>query len=65
MGELRETEMTAGRYWPGLILGLMLLAACQPGAESGSEAKESEDDSPSIPVETSAPTRADIYAMYS
>jgi len=62
--------MTARRCWPGLVLGLMLLAACQPGAESGSaadssEGKESEDDSPSIPVETSAATRADIYAMYS
>ena len=72
MGEIRETEMTARRYWPGLILSLMLLAACQPDAKSGSaadadssEAKESEDDSPSIPVETSAATRADIYAMYS
>ncbi len=72
MGELRETEMTAGRSWPGLILGLMLLAACQPDAGSGSAAdadasaaKESEDDSPAIPVETSAATRADIYAMYS
>ena len=64
--------MTAGRYWPGLILGVMLLAACQPDTESGSvadadssEAKESDDDSPAIPVETSAATRADIYAMYS
>ncbi len=71
-GELRETEMTAGRFWPGLILGLMLLAACQPDAGSGSAAdadasaaKETEDDSPAIPVETSAATRADIYAMYS
>ena len=64
--------MTARRYWPGLILGLILLAACQPDAQSGSaadadssEAKDSEDDSPAIPVETSAATRADIYAMYS
>ncbi len=72
MGELRETQMTAGRYWPGLILGLMLLAACQPDAESdsaaeadASAAKKSEDDSPAIPVETSAAIRADIYAMYS
>ena len=68
MGELRGTEMTAGRFWPGLILGLTLLAACQPDSESksaGSAAKESEDDSPAIPVETSAATRADIYAMYS
>ncbi len=68
MGQLRGTEMTAGRFWPGLILGLTLLAACQPDSESksaGSAAKESEDDSPAIPVETSAATRADIYAMYS
>lgn len=64
--------MTAGRYWPGLILGLIFLAACQPGADSGSAAdskagkdKKSEDDSPAIPVETSAASRADIYAMYS
>ncbi len=62
--------MTPGRFWPGLILGLMLLAACQPDAESdgtadGSAGDETEDDSPAIPVETSAATRADIYAMYS
>ena len=70
MGEQLETQMTAGRFWPGLILGLMLLAACQPDAESdgtadGSAGDETEDDSPAIPVETSAATRADIYAMYS
>jgi len=70
MGEQLETQMTAGRFWPGLILGLMLLAACQPDAESdstadASAADETEDDSPAIPVETSAATRADIYAMYS
>jgi membrane fusion protein (multidrug efflux system) len=64
--------MTAGRYWPGLILGLIFLAACQPGTDSGSAAdskagkdKKSEDDSPAIPVETSAASRGDIYAMYS
>lgn len=70
MGEQLETQMTPGRFWPGLILGLMLLAACQPDAESdgtadGSAGDETEDDSPAIPVETSAATRADIYAMYS
>jgi len=70
MGEQLETQMTPGRFWPGLILGLMLLAACQPDAESdgtadASAANETEDDSPAIPVETSAATRADIYAMYS
>ena len=64
--------MTAGRFWPVLILGIMLLAACQSDAESdgtadanASEGQESEDDSPAIPVETSAASRADIYAMYS
>ena len=72
MGELRETEMTAGRYWPVLILGFLLLAACQPDVESdgaadteASEAEDTEDDSPTIPVEISAATRSDIYAMYS
>ena len=72
MGELRETEMTAGRIWPVLILGLMLLSACQSDAESdgaaaaqGSEAEDTEDDTPAIPVETSVASRADIYAMYS
>ncbi len=72
MGEQLEREMTAGRFWPGLILGLMLLAACQPDAGSdgiadadASAAEDTEDDSPAIPVETSAATRADIYAMYS
>lgn len=64
--------MTAGRFWPGLILGLLLLAACQPdtqseGAETkeASQAKQVDDDTPAIPVETSVPTRGDIYAMYS
>ena len=60
--------MTAGRIWPGLILGFMLLAACQSDGESAtnaSDAAESEDESPAIPVETSVATRNDIYAMYS
>jgi membrane fusion protein (multidrug efflux system) len=62
-----EKEMTAGRYWPGLILALLLLAACQPDADSKvkADSTEAEDDSPAIPVETSVATRADIYAMYS
>jgi membrane fusion protein (multidrug efflux system) len=66
-----EKIMTAGRFWPGLILGLLLLGACQPDADSDSatdaaeDAAEAEDDSPAIPVETSVATRDDIYAMYS
>lgn len=62
--------MTAARLWPVLILELMLLAACQAKDDSGKSAgngnaKETEDDSPAIPVETSVATRGDIYAMYS
>ena len=70
MGELRETEMTARRLWPGLILGLFVLAACQQGGESESAAdaaktEDAADNSPTIPVEISAARRGDIYAMYS
>ena len=60
--------MKAGQFWPGLIMGLMLLAACQQGAdkaEESADASDAEDDSPAIPVETSVATRDDIYAMYS
>lgn len=64
--------MTTGRFWPGLILGLILLAACQPDVESegaadadGANAEKAEDDTPAIPVETSVASRGDIYAMYS
>lgn len=59
--------MTSGRFWPGLILGFVLLAACQPegDSESSTEVAEAADDSPAVPVETSVATRDDIYAMYS
>ena len=59
--------MKSGRFWPGLILGFALLAACQPesDSESSTEAAEATDDSPAIPVEISVATRDDIYAMYS
>lgn len=64
--------MTAGRIRPGLILGFMLLAACEPGAKSnnasnadGADNGKARDDSPAIPIETSVATRDDIYAMYS
>jgi membrane fusion protein, multidrug efflux system len=57
--------------WPGLILTILLLAACQPGgkqrhasAENGSDDSE-EKETPAIPVEISSATRGDIYATYS
>ena len=62
-----EEEMKAGRFQPGLILGVLLLAACQPDGDSRSveNSNEAEDDTPAIPVETAVATRDDIYAMYS
>ena len=42
---------------------VLLLTACQPGEEDGS--KEDEEETPPVPVETSNPTRGDVYAVYS
>ena len=55
--------MMPRRTLPGLLLGVMVLAACQQGADT--EDSEEEDDTPAIPVETAMATRGDIYAMYS
>ncbi len=56
--------MTPRRLLPGLVLATVLLAACQQGDEEAS-AETDEDESPAIPVETTLPTRGDIYAVYS
>jgi len=40
---------------------VLLLSACQQGAKDA----EDEEKSPPIPVETSKPTRGDVYAVYS
>ena len=44
------------------LLGVLALGACQPEHES--EAGNSEEETPPVPVETSAPVRGDVYAMY-
>jgi membrane fusion protein (multidrug efflux system) len=44
------------------LLGVLLLGACQ--SEAPSEAENSEEETPPVPVETSAPVRGDVYAMY-
>lgn len=44
------------------LLSILLLGACQPGHES--EGENSDDETPPVPVETSAPVRGDVYAMY-
>lgn len=42
---------------------VLLLSACQQGAEN--EAKDEEEDTPPVPVETTAPVRGDVFAVYS
>jgi membrane fusion protein (multidrug efflux system) len=44
------------------LLGVLFLGACQ--SEAPSEAENSEEETPPVPVETSAPVRGDVYAMY-
>ena len=44
------------------LLGVLVLAACQ--SEHEPEAENSEEETPPVPVETSAPVRGDVYAMY-
>ena len=42
---------------------VLLLSGCQQGAENG--AKDDEEETPPIPVETSKPVRGDVFAVYS
>ncbi len=56
--------MTPRRLWPGLVLAIVLLAACQQ-ADEDADTETGADQSPAIPVETALPTRGDIYAVYS
>jgi membrane fusion protein (multidrug efflux system) len=42
---------------------VLLLSACQQGAGNG--AKDDEEETPPIPVETSKPVRGDVFAVYS
>ena len=80
-GEHKENRMKPWHKWPGLIVALMLLAACQQDGddttdeEATDEVAESEADSdtsddeeeeaPAIPVETAVASRGDVYATYS
>jgi membrane fusion protein (multidrug efflux system) len=51
------------RFWPALILGAFLLAACSQDEESLSEEDETEA-APAIPVEIATATRGDIFSTY-
>ena len=42
------------------LLSVLLLGACQ----HESEAEDSDEETPPVPVETGAPVRGDVYAMY-
>ncbi|MDJ0710346.1 MAG: efflux RND transporter periplasmic adaptor subunit [Woeseiaceae bacterium] len=44
---------------------VLLLSACQQGAENGDVTEDEEEDVAPVPVETSNPVRGDVYAVYS
>ena len=54
--------MSLFRSGPAALLSVLLLSACQ--SEQPSEAEETEEETPPVPVETSIPVRGDVYAMY-
>ncbi len=54
--------MSLLRSGPPALLCVLLVGACQP--DQPSEAENSEEETRPIPVETSAPVRGDVYAMY-
>ena len=54
--------MSLLRFGPPALLGVLLVSACQ--SEAPPDAENSEEETPPIPVETSAPVRGDVYAMY-
>jgi len=54
--------MSLFRSGPPALLGVLLLGACQ--SEAPSDAENSEEETPPVPVETSTPVRGDVYAMY-
>jgi len=57
--------MLLKRFGPVAVAGVLLLSACGQGQEGKDPAADAEDEeTPPIPVETSTPTRGDIYAVY-
>ncbi|MBW2475586.1 MAG: efflux RND transporter periplasmic adaptor subunit [Deltaproteobacteria bacterium] len=54
--------MSLFRSGPAALLSVLLVSGCQ--SEQRSEAEETEEETPPVPVETSMPVRGDIYAMY-
>ncbi len=56
--------MTLEQRWPAAVALLILLAACQGGAESTSEKDEEDENAPPVPVEVGRPVRGDVFAVY-
>ena len=63
--------MLLKRFGPAALACALLLAACgQPAEETATDEpaaeqkKENSEETPAIPVEISAPSRGDIYAVY-
>ena len=54
--------MSLSRSGLPALLAVLLLGACQQ--EQASEAEDSGEETPPVPVETSVPVRGDVYAMY-
>ena len=46
------------------LVCVLLLSACQQGAENGNDEEDEEEVAP-VPVETRKPVRGDVYAVYS
>jgi membrane fusion protein (multidrug efflux system) len=55
--------MKLHRFSSAAFACVLLLSACQQGAESGDQNEE--EDVPPVPVETTTPVRGDVYAVYS
>ena len=64
IGECMETATRTWRRYAAVLLLSVTFTACQQGTGSEEESKEDEE-TPSIPVEVSVPTRGDIFALYS
>jgi membrane fusion protein (multidrug efflux system) len=57
--------MSLKRFGPAVLACALILGACgQKEASDGSAADDGEVETPPVPVETSSPTRGDIFAVY-
>jgi len=56
--------MTLNRFGPAAVALIFLLSGCQQGEGVAGNDEEEKEEAPPIPVETSKPSRGDIYAVY-